>query len=409
MRAVLRATWVIARRDFVTTVWSPSFLFFLIGPLFPLLFGALLGSATASGVGREDQLDIAVIGVDRPAQALRRAADHLRNRLGEDMLPPIRLVKPAGDPQAQAVYLLGTYNERVQAVLVGELDRPTLYAPKKLLDTLPAPIAMAIDTARRDLAVGRDIPPVTVSREVVARTSDQIFRDRLELARGGQIVLMLLVMLLSGMLVSNLVEEKSNKVIEVLAAAVPVDAIFAGKLLAMLAMALTAITVWMSAGVAAAYLFLPEGLHSITRPGVGWTLYLIIALVYFMMCYLLIGGLMLGIGSQAPTAREVQTLSMPLTMGQLLIFGFATAGIIRPHDWLARAAAVFPFSSPLAMLARAAEFDQLWPHLVGVLWQGAWLLVVIRVSARLFRRSVLASSDSGGLVHMLKVALGRTT
>ena len=53
------------------------------------------------------------------------------------------------------------------------------------------------------------------------------------------------------MLLSQLIEEKSNKVIEVLAAAVPVDAIFLGKLFAMLAMSLVGITVWTSAGAAA--------------------------------------------------------------------------------------------------------------------------------------------------------------
>ena len=46
------------------------------------------------------------------------------------------------------------------------------------------------------------------------------------------------------MLLSNLVEEKSNKVIEVLAAAVPLDAVFLGKLLAMLAMSLVGLLFW---------------------------------------------------------------------------------------------------------------------------------------------------------------------
>ena len=52
-------------------------------------------------------------------------------------------------------------------------------------------------------------------------------------------MLFLLTLLLSGMLLSQLIEEKSNKVIEVLAAAVPVESIFIGKLFAMLAMSLT--------------------------------------------------------------------------------------------------------------------------------------------------------------------------
>ena len=37
------------------------------------------------------------------------------------------------------------------------------------------------------------------------------------------------------MVLSQLIEEKSNKIIEVIAAAVPIDAMFVGKLFAMLA------------------------------------------------------------------------------------------------------------------------------------------------------------------------------
>ena len=38
------------------------------------------------------------------------------------------------------------------------------------------------------------------------------------------------------------------------------------------------------------------------------------------MSYLLLGSIFLGIGAQASTAREVQTLSMPVTMAQVVIF-----------------------------------------------------------------------------------------
>ena len=41
----MRAMFVIARRDYVATVWSRTFLLFLSGPLFPILFGALFGAS----------------------------------------------------------------------------------------------------------------------------------------------------------------------------------------------------------------------------------------------------------------------------------------------------------------------------------------------------------------------------
>ncbi len=49
------------------------------------------------------------------------------------------------------------------------------------------------------------------------------------------------------------------------------------------------------------------------------------------MNYLLVGAVFLTIGAQASTSREVQTLSMPATFGQVLIFGFAAKSIGSPE------------------------------------------------------------------------------
>jgi ABC-2 type transport system permease protein len=63
-------------------------------------------------------------------------------------------------------------------------------------------------------------------------------------AQAGQVLLFLLTMLLAGMVLSNLVEEKANKIIEVLAASIPMDALFLGKLFAMLGVSMVGIAVW---------------------------------------------------------------------------------------------------------------------------------------------------------------------
>ena len=55
------------------------------------------------------------------------------------------------------------------------------------------------------------------------------------------------------------------------------------------------------------------------------------------------------------------------------------------------AAAAFPLSSPMTMLARAAEQPDWWPHLIAILWQAVWVAVILRVGAKLFRKTVLKS------------------
>ena len=145
-------------------------------------------------------------------------------------------------------------------------------------------------------------------------------------------MLFLLTILLAGMLLSQLIEEKSNKVIEVLAAAVPIDAIFLGKLFAMLAMSLVGIAVWTSAGAVAIAICRAAGLARCPRRRSAGRSSSRSSVVYFSMSYLLIGAVFLGIGAQASTVREVQTLSMPVTMAQVVIFGFASLGVGKPDE-----------------------------------------------------------------------------
>jgi len=81
-------------------------------------------------------------------------------------------------------------------------------------------------------------------------------------------------------------------------------------------------------------------------------------------------------------------------MGQLVLFGFAAVGVGKPMTGIAIAAAVFPLSSPFAMIARAAEQSALWPHLVALVWQGLWVALILKLAAAIFRRSVLKSGKS---------------
>jgi ABC-2 type transport system permease protein len=114
-------------------------------------------------------------------------------------------------------------------------------------------------------------------------------------------------------------------------------------------------------------------------------------ILYFAMAYLLLGSVFLAIGSLATTVREVQTLSMPVTMLQLLVFFFASYTLAMRGSPAELAAIAIPFSSPFAMLARAAQVPDLWPHLGALAWQAMWVALFIKLGARMFRRRVMKS------------------
>jgi len=302
--------------------------------------------------------------------------------------PVVGLVGYSPEPNlaAQQRRLLRMVKPPVRAVLSGGLDDPHIIGPAEEDPTLKQ-LRLLISSARQPDAQSTPDIPVTA----VAGGTGSLAKDRAETALYGQMLLFFLTILLSGMVLSQLIEEKSNKIIEVIAAAIPIDAMFVGKLFAMLAASVLGIIVWIGLGAIIIQFVTQGGVQTLASPAVGWPAFLALAIIYFGMNYLLLGAAFLTIGAQASTAREVQTMSMPVTFAQVLIFGFAAKSIGAPDSTTALLGAVFPLSSPMVMMARAAEEPEIWPHLAAVLWQGLWVALILRLGAQLFRKTVLKS------------------
>lgn len=393
MMGFLHSAWVIGRRDFVATVWSRTFLFFLFGPLLIIGMSFLFGSMSGKMARQDVHARVAVVASEADFAALVDARERLGPAFGERRLPDLVREPPSGDEAAQVRTLLANRGKRILAVLTGGLDRPTLTGAISDGGNTSRQLGVILDEARQRRALaatGRALPPAPLRVVEVDRSEGALAASRAITARAGQLLLFMLTVLLAGMLLSNLLEEKSNKIIEVLAAAVPIDSIFLGKLGSMLAVSLVGIAVWVSGALLGLALWPSQG-GGLPAPAVGWPLFILLVLLYYAANYLLLGALFLGIGSQANSVREVQTLSMPVTVGQMLIFLFASLAVGAFNSPIGIVAAVFPFSSPLTMVARAAQTPELWPHLLAIAWQSVWVWLTVALGARLFRRNVLKS------------------
>lgn len=386
MTAMLRSALVIARRDFTATVLSKTFIFFLLGPLFPLLLGGLFGGIGAQVAARTEQPLVAVVASPADFAAIAAAREQLARALGSGQVLRVKRIAPEADAASQVRRLLARSNPPVAAVLGGGLAAPRLSGALGGDGRSLAQFQLILAAARAPAS-----PAPRIEMTAAAASPGSLAQDRALTGQIGQMILFFLSILLSGMLLSQLIEEKSNKIIEVIAAAVPIDALFLGKLFAMLAASLLGILVWFGAGALLIGALKSGGLATLPPPAVGWPAFLLLALAYFAMNYLLLGGLFLTIGAQAATPREVQILSMPVTFAQVLVFGFASTAVGAPGSSLGLAAAIFPWSSPMTMLARAAELPALWPHVAALAWQALWVALILNVGARLFRKLVLKS------------------
>ncbi|WP_112380977.1 MULTISPECIES: ABC transporter permease [Sphingomonas] len=395
-RRLIRQTLTIARRDFVATVFTPIFLLFLFAPLIMGSFGAIGGAgAAAVADGASDKTRIVAIVPDRLARPIAEVDTRLRGVFRQEEAPPaLMTLTPSADPAAQARAAFESKAYDASAVLYGPLDRPTILYGLRGARTADYLTLLAQGTLASE-ALDGGLPRVQATKTSVTRTTG---------SQGGQnrsaflavFGIFFLTLFLSGQVVGTMAEERSNKVIEILAAAVPLESVFLGKLVGMFGVALLFVGFWGTV-VGQALSYLPPAAAAAfgdLSPAVGAPTFALLFAAYFAMAYLLLGSVFLGVGAQASTMREIQMLSLPITVLQVGMFALSSAAAGRPGSWLATVAEVFPLSSPFAMAGHAANSPDLWPHALALAWQALWVAIFVTLGARFFRRGVLQSGSA---------------
>lgn len=389
-------SFVIARRDFLSIVATPTFLLFLLAPLLMIGFATIGGMSAGQVVKNAEGEDKVILLVDAAEAPAFTATDARLHDLVRGA-PAIRVVDRATvNAAASAAY---RSNPDVLAILTGPAAAPDIAAREP--DGFAAHyLATLAESVAREGA-SRAAVPDRISRPRFSSLASigPGKAARSALGYGAVFTLFLLTLLLAGQTVSMLAEEKGNKVIEILAAAVSLESVFFGKLVGMMGVALLFITFWatiVGVGIGLLSVQAPPDMAATLAltPAIGWPLFLLLGLVYFLMAFLLLGAVFLGIGAQASTVREIQLLSLPITFLQVGMFGLASAAANAPGSDMAMIARWLPWSSPFAMAARGATDASLLPHLIALAWQALWVAITIWLSVRVFRAGVLRSGGS---------------
>ncbi len=391
MKRIFTHALVVARRDFLATVATPTFLVFLLMPFVMVGLSIGFGTGVASMATKPAEATrIVAFAAGDAAVRLKTADDATRQVFREgEKPPPLEILVPAGDAVTQANEALKSGS--TTAVMFGPLARPHIvYSPPS--DRHARYLAALAEQGVRGARAGLGETD-TASRPVIVAAQGPAPEKAARSASGFGAVMgiFFLTLLLAGQAVGMLAEEKSNKVIEILAAAVPLESVFLGKLLGMFGSALVFVTFWgMVLGIASLFLP-PEAGFANLKPAIGLPIFLALCGGYFAMAYMLLGAIFLGIGALASSMREIQMMSLPITVFQMGMFGLSSAAAGNPGSGIARFAQIFPFSSPFAMAARGATDAALWPHLLALGWQALWVGLTIIFAARLFRLGVLKS------------------
>jgi ABC-2 type transport system permease protein len=394
---LFRESMVVARRDFLAVVATPTFLLFLLAPLFMLGMG-MVGGMGASGMADSASSKDRMVMIASQSQhaAIRGAEKRLRTLDSlRDQGPPLDLYIPEADAEAQAKRLIADPGKDTIALGYGTAASPTIMEMNDggrsgrflsaLYENMLRDGEVNNPDAQRSIPVFKDLTAPRPSN--AGRTALGFF---------AVFGVFLLSLMLSSQTVGMMAEEKTNKVIEILAASIPLEAVFFGKLVGMFGVSVLFVAFWgllgLSGGTAFSS-FLGSGAPGAgIAPAIGWPLFFTFGFLYFTMAFMLLGSIFLVIGALAATIREIQMLSLPATILQVAMFGWASAAANAPDSIVAKSAQIFPFSSPFAMAARGATDAAIWPHFAALAWQALWVSIVIWAGVRLFRIGVLKSN-----------------
>jgi ABC-2 type transport system permease protein len=388
----VRQAFVVARRDFTAKVWTPIFLIMLILPIVLSFVG--IGAMSGLQGGMKDVVKERSVVMVTDAETGRRAsaaADRERRFMGEEgssnnHAPRLVVTAPDGPPARQLERLIARADGQVGAVSFDGRDGTRVYSMSNRAE------ALYLIRMRREAAHETSPHPVTFVRHQQPIAGKLV---RTVIAYGVVLLMIMLNQLFASQTTSSLIEERSSRLIDSLAAAAPLESVLFGKVMADFAATGVFVGVYASLLVLVPPL-LPSGVSGVLgQIGIeaGWST-LILFGIYFATLYLITSITLVTLTSLASTPQAARMASLPGFIGQTVAAGLGFWCMQDVHSAGFVVAAIVPFTSPIVMLGGHLNGVSPYWHVAAIIWQVVCVIVMLRIAAVTFRRTALNSSSA---------------
>ena len=438
--------WVVARREFMAMVGTRAFsATLLIMPVF--LFGGLFLMPTLNKIsgGRERTIRV-VDGTGRIGRQLVAMAEQRNKWL---LSPQIKSNKSAGgfsqsmasDPYRIELQEVNALDDQTRLDWSDAIRNGSLYAFVEIPETLFDPASTDTDMVRfvsQDAALSearqwmQAIVDSKVRQErfrVLGLDSDQIQLanlpvafvptspyERVSAAEGGDgavtakqkdfdlatlfapfgmMTLMFLVIFLAAQpMLESAMEEKSQRISEVLLGSVTPTQLLTGKLLGNVAASLLVFALYAAGG----YVILVQRdlQHLVPMSLVPWFLvFQILGVLFFSSIFIMIG-------SSVRDLKEAQSLLLPVWLVMMLPMMVWFIAVRDPLGPVAMTLSMFPPSAPMMNVLRLGTGITIpvWQPIVGAVLLAAATALVIWVAGRVYRMSMLRSDSVKTLTQL---------
>jgi len=266
------------------------------------------------------------------------------------------------------------------------MDLAHVKAPRKIIHEImrPAPVE-AMGLTSRDPATGA--------------IKDATLQDRIApvaVPVGFMLLMFMVLMMTATPLMQGVVEEKMQRIAEVLLGSVRPFDLMLGKLLGMTAVSLTITAVYLGGAYWAARQYgfaeyIPGNL-------LAWFL------VFQSLAALMYGSLFIAIGAACTDMKETQNLLWPVMLLAMLPMFLMGSVLQEPNSTVAFSLSFFPFSTPMLMILRQSVPPGVpsWQPVLGVGLVMLTTLACVWAAGRIFRVGILMQGKGAKLDEMMR-------
>lgn len=244
---------------------------------------------------------------------------------------------------------------------------------------------------------------------------------------GATFLIYIFIFAYGGMVMQGVMQEKTNRIVEVMVSSVKPIELMMGKIIAVGLVGLTQFMIWVVilAGVAIAF-----GLGSVmttdvsaiaTDPamsqlanddfkteilkalsGVNYIQLIGFFILYFIGGYLLYASIFAAIGSMVDQDADTQQFMLPVTMIILFAFYAAIYSIENPDGPLAFWCSLIPFSSPIVMMVRLPYDVPAWQMILSLVLLFGTFILISFFAAKIYRTGILMYGKKITYKEMIK-------
>lgn len=239
------------------------------------------------------------------------------------------------------------------------------------------------------------------------------------------------IMMYGSMVMQSVVEEKTNRIIEVIISSVKPFDLMMGKIIGVGLVGLLQLAVWLvlcGGAMVAVQLYVGIDINTLSAMDtqqaasmmqaqginfdlnspivdlfkINWIQVIACLILYFIGGYILFASLFAMFGSGANDSQEAQQLIMPVMVILMVAFYTGFAAAKNSEGAMAFWCSLIPFTSPVVMMVRAPFEIPLWELALSVVLLFATAILMVKLAAKIYRVGILMFGKKVSFIEMFK-------